>query len=59
MPDTPEDLRPDMLQLLEELQRLEDEQRTLDLRDPSALERHQQKIETLRQKMKQLNRPSA
>ena len=54
MPDTPDDRRPDMLQLMEELQRLEDEQRTLDLRDPAALERHQQKIDALRQKMKSL-----
>ena len=49
--------RPQMLQLLEELQRLEEEHRTLDLRDPSALETHQQKIDALRQKIKSLKRP--
>ena len=46
-----------MLQLLEELQRLEEAHRTLDLRDPSALEAHQQKIDALRKKIESLKRP--
>jgi hypothetical protein len=55
MPDTPRDQPPDVLQLLEELQRLEDEHRTLDLRDPAALDTHRQKIDALRQKIKALD----
>ena len=49
--------RPQMLQLLEELQRLEEAHRTLDLRDPSALEAHQRKIDALRKKIESLKRP--
>lgn len=56
MPEKPDDRRPGLLQLLEELQRLEEEHRTLDLRDPSALERHRQRIEALRQKINALDR---
>lgn len=56
MPEKPEDRRPDVLQLLEELQLLEDEHRTLDLRDPVALDAHRQKIEVLRQKIKSIDR---
>ncbi|MNC98902.1 hypothetical protein D3C83_170030 [compost metagenome] len=51
MTEKPDDRRPGLLQLLEELQRLEEEHRTLDLRDPSALERHRQRIDALRQKI--------
>ena len=55
MPEKPEDPRPNPLQLLEELQRLEEEHRTLDLRDPSAVEQHRLKIDALRQKIKALD----
>jgi hypothetical protein len=54
MTDTPAERRPQMLELMEELQRLEDDQRTLDLRDPSALEKHQRKIDALRERIKTL-----
>jgi hypothetical protein len=55
MPEQPEERRPDLLQLLEELELLEDEHRTLDLRDPAALDAHRQKIDALRQKIKSLH----
>jgi hypothetical protein len=55
MPENPEDRRPSPLQLLEELQRLEDEHRTLDLRDPAALDRHRRRIDALRQKIAALS----
>ena len=54
MSERPEDERPDLLQLMDELDRLEDEQRELDLRDPSAVEAHQRKIDALRQKIARL-----
>jgi hypothetical protein len=54
MADKPGDRRPQMMQLLEELQRLEEEHRTLDLRDPSAVEQHHQRIENLRRRIKAL-----
>ena len=57
MSDKPEDRRTTLLQLMEELQRLEDEHRTLDLRDPDAVDKHQQKIDALRQKVQSLDRP--
>jgi hypothetical protein len=57
MSDKPEDRRSTLLQLMEELQRLEEEHRTLDLRDPNAVEQHQQKIDALRQKIQSLDRP--
>ena len=57
MSDKPEDRRTTLLQLMEELQRLEDEHRTLDLRDPDAVDKHQQKINALRQKIQSLDRP--
>lgn len=55
MPEKPEDGRPNLLQLLEELQRLEDEHRTLDLRDPAAVEQHRLKIDALRQKIREFD----
>jgi hypothetical protein len=57
MRETPEDQRPDVLQLLEELQLLEHEHQALDLRDPAALETYQRKIDALRQKIKALDAP--
>jgi hypothetical protein len=54
MAETPEEKRPDLLQLLEEVDRLEEAQRALDLRDPSAVEDHQRKIDELRRRIAQL-----
>ena len=55
MAERPDDPRTGFLQVLEELQRLEDEQRTVDLRDPSAVDALQQRIDALRQKVKLLD----
>jgi hypothetical protein len=57
MPDTPDDRRPDLLQLLEELRLLEEDHRALDLRDPASLEKYREKIDALRQKIKSLDGP--
>ena len=54
MSETRDDQRPDLLRLMEELDRLEEEQRELDLRDPAAVEQHQRKIDALRQKIARL-----
>ena len=54
MSEKPGEKRPDLLQLMVELDRLEEQQRTLDLRNPSAVEDHQRRIEALRRKIKQL-----
>ena len=54
MADRPEDSRPGLLQLMDELQRLEEERRTLDLRDPAAVEDYQRKIDALRRKITRL-----
>ena len=51
MPGTPDSKRPTLLQLIEELDRLEQEQRTLDLRDPRAVEECRKKIDDLRRKI--------
>jgi hypothetical protein len=51
MADRPDNTRPTLLQLLEELDHLEQEQRTLDLRDPRAVEECQKKIDLLRRKI--------
>ena len=58
MPEKPEERRPDLLQLLEELELLENEHRTLDLRDPAALDTYRQKIDALRQKINALDTKS-
>ena len=51
MSDTADNKRPIAYQLLEELDRLEQEQRTIDLRDPRAVEACHKKIDELRQKI--------
>lgn len=51
----PNDSDRDVLELLGEVEALEAEQRTLDLRDPGAIERHQRKIDEVRTKIKRLN----
>ena len=45
---------PDLLQLLVELDRLQEEQQKLDLRDPRAVEEYEQKIDALRRKIQAL-----
>jgi hypothetical protein len=55
MPQKPDEKRPDLVQLLEELDRLQEEQQTLDLRDPHAVDECQRKIDALRQKIKSLD----
>ena len=55
MTERPGDHDEAILQLLGEVELLEAEQRTLDLRDPGAVERHQQKIEVVRTKIRRLN----
>jgi hypothetical protein len=57
MSDSREEKGPDLLQLLDELSRLEEEQRTLDLRDPRAVSECQRKIDALRRRIKLLDRP--
>jgi hypothetical protein len=55
MPDRPGDKRPTLLELMTELERLAEEQRTVDFRDTAAVEAYQRKLEALRQKIKLLN----
>ena len=56
MSDSSEDERPGLIQLMDELQRLEEERQTLDLRDPAIVEAYQQKLDALRRKIKLLNK---
>ncbi len=51
----PNGKQPDVLQLLEELDRLQEEHRTLDLRDTRAVENCRRKIEELRKKIAMLH----
>jgi hypothetical protein len=54
MSERPDDEQPDFLQLMDELDRLEEEQRELDLRDPAAVDELQRKIDALREKIARL-----
>ena len=54
MPERPDDKDQKMLELLGEVEQLEAEQRVLDLRDRTAIERHQQKIDAVRQRIQRL-----
>ena len=53
------DERAELQRLLEEVERLAQEQRTVDLRDAVALERYGRKIDSLRNKIATLERLSA
>ena len=55
MSDRPENRRPTLLELMAELERLAEEQRTVDFRDTAAVEAYQQKLDALRRKIKLLN----
>jgi hypothetical protein len=55
MSERPEDKRPTLLELMEELDQLAEEQRRVDLRNPAALEDYQRRLDALRQKIKRLN----
>lgn len=55
MSDRPENKRPTLLELMAELERLAEEQRTVDFRDTAAVEAYQQKLDALRRKIKLLN----
>lgn len=46
----------DLRELLTELDRLAAEQRSLDLRDPDALERHERTVHAVRQRVARLER---
>ena len=54
MSEHPQDHLARALQLMAELDRLMDEQRQQDLRDPEAMDKYQQKIDALRQKLEWL-----
>lgn len=58
MPEWPDDKDRQMLELMGELEQLEAEQRVLDLRDPAAIDRHQQRIDSLRQRIQRLTSPT-
>jgi len=55
MAERPNDHDREVLQLLGEVEALEAEQRTLDLRDRGAIDRHQRKIDEVRTKIGRLN----
>ena len=55
MSEGPNEKLPDVLQLLEELDRLQEEHRTLDLRDTHAVEDCRRKIDELRKKIELLH----
>jgi hypothetical protein len=54
MSDQRGDKWPAILQMMAELDRLEQQQRTLDLYDPSAVDECERRIEALRRKIKRL-----
>ena len=54
---SPNDHRPEVLELLEELDRLAEEQRLIDTRDPTALAECERKLDDLRRRIERLLDP--
>ena len=52
-----DNLRPELIQLLEELEQLADEQRSIDVRDSNALGECERKLADLRRRLVRLQTP--